>query len=92
MSHVFSLSFQFEQNPGLRKYLLKTQDNYLVDCDVMDLFLGSGLNAQNLDSNYPDRYPGKNMHGRVLMNLRAKFRADPKYAEEAQAIDSLNKQ
>jgi hypothetical protein len=59
---------------------------------MMDLFLGSGLNAQNPDSSHPYKYPGKNMHGQVLMNLRAKFRADPKYAEEVQAIDSLNKQ
>jgi predicted NAD-dependent protein-ADP-ribosyltransferase YbiA (DUF1768 family) len=55
---------------------------------MMDLFLGSGINAKNPMSNFPDNYPGKNTHGKVLMNLRAKIRADPKYADEVKAIEN----
>ena len=74
--------FQFEQNAGLRKYLLKTENNILVDCSTGDFLLGCGLTIDNPDVKDLTKWPGKNFHGKAMMELRDSFRTDPKYADE----------
>lgn len=58
---------KFTQHESLKKLLLSTQDSILIEDSPSDTFWGCGRNKN-----------GKNMLGKILMELREEFRKDNK--------------
>jgi ribA/ribD-fused uncharacterized protein len=62
---------KFGQDDALRAYLLGTGDRVLVEASPVDPIWGIGLAADHPDARVPDRWPGQNLLGRALMEVRA---------------------
>ena len=80
------LKEKFKQNPGYRKYLIKTGDHQMVYCDPRDKLFGIGLSIWDPESANPDKWPGKNLLGKNLEKIRSEILADPEYKEEIKEI------
>ncbi len=65
---------KFGQNPDLRRYLLGTGDQVLVEASPEDEFWGIGLAADHPDAFSPSRRPGTNLLGFALIQVRAALR------------------
>ena len=76
------LKEKFKQNPGYRKYLIKTGDNQMVYCDPKDKLYGTGTGIWDPDSTNPEKWPGKNLLGKNLEKVRSEFLTDPDYKKE----------
>lgn len=61
---------KFAQNPDLRDKLLATKDAILAECAVYDKLWGIGLSREHPDCQHPEKWPGKNLLGEVLMEVR----------------------
>lgn len=61
---------KFAQNPDLKEKLLSTKDAILAECAVHDKTWGIGLTKKDPDCQHPDRWPGKNLLGEILMEVR----------------------
>lgn len=55
-------------------YLLSTGDKILAEASPYDTIWGIGLEASDFDSTHPDRWPGKNLLGKVLMRVREELK------------------
>jgi ribA/ribD-fused uncharacterized protein len=64
---------KFAQNPPLRYFLLSTRDKVLAEASPHDAVWGIGLAADHADARHPDRWPGRNLLGFVLMSVRDDF-------------------
>ena len=67
---------KFTQNPDLMEKLLATGDRILAEASPKDKIWGIGLTAEEAAMMEPADWPGENLLGRVLMDLRAEFRAE----------------
>lgn len=61
---------KFSQNEKLRDYLLSTRDRILVEASPKDDVWGIGLEEQHPDAINPRRWPGTNLLGFALMEVR----------------------
>lgn len=61
---------KFEQNPELQAQLLVTGDKTLVEAAHYDKIWGNGLSANHPDANDPSKWPGLNLLGQCLMEVR----------------------
>ena len=61
----------FSQDPHLSRRLLETHDSILVEASPYDKVWGAGLNANQVMRTEPKHYPGQNLLGRILMNVRS---------------------
>lgn len=73
---------KFTQNPKLKKYLLDTGDALLVEASPYDKIWGIGLDAETAAQMDPKDWPGQNLLGKALMEVRAAIR-NPKAAGDA---------
>ncbi|MBQ6564400.1 MAG: DUF1768 domain-containing protein, partial [Clostridia bacterium] len=64
---------KYEQNPELMARLLQTGDALLAEASPTDRVWGIGLDASDAAKNDPRDWPGENLLGRILMELRAEF-------------------
>ncbi len=64
---------KFEQNDGLKTYLLGTGDAVLVEASPRDRIWGIGMGASNPDAENPERWRGGNLLGFALMEVRARL-------------------
>ena len=64
---------KFEQNPELMEKLLATGDALLAEASPKDTIWGIGLDAAAAAETDPDQWPGQNLMGKILMELRAEF-------------------
>jgi len=71
---------KFAQNDRLRTWLLNTGNRTLAECAVHDRIWGTGTSMSDPDSDYPDRWKGKNLLGTVLMEVREELRNQPQGA------------
>ena len=78
--------FQFLQNSGCRKYLLKTEGSRLVNCDPDDTFLGIGVGRFEDESNHPAQWKGKNVSGETLQKVREALLNKADLQEEVKMI------
>jgi ribA/ribD-fused uncharacterized protein len=62
---------KFDQHPHLRDYLLSTGASVLVEASPYDRIWGIGLRASDPRAVHPDRWPGLNLLGFALMQVRA---------------------
>jgi len=65
---------KFGQHPDLRQYLLGTGDRVLVEASPVDRIWGIGLAADHPHATDPARWPGMNLLGFALMEVRAILR------------------
>lgn len=61
---------KFAGIPSLRAYLLSTEDAILVEASSTDLVWGNGLDEFDRDARNPARWPGLNLLGFALMEVR----------------------
>ena len=68
---------KFEQNPDLKAQLLATGTAILAEASPRDKIWGIGKTARTAAEVDPSEWPGKNLLGKILMELREEFAADP---------------
>ena len=61
---------KFAGIPSLRRFLLSTGDAILVEASSTDLVWGNGLDEFDRDARNPSRWPGLNLLGFALMEVR----------------------
>lgn len=64
---------KFDQHPHLREYLLSTGTSVLVEASPYDRIWGIGLRASDPRAADPARWPGLNLLGFALMQVRTKL-------------------
>ena len=64
---------KYEQNPDLMKMLLDTGNVILAEASPNDRIWGIGLDAAQAASMDKSEWPGQNLLGRALMELRSEF-------------------
>ena len=67
---------KFLQHPDLREKLLSTGDAILAEASPLDGIWGIKLSADAAEDVDPSRWPGLNLQGKLLMELREEFRAN----------------
>ena len=65
---------KFSQNEKLRDFLLSTGDKILVEASPKDNVWGIGLDEESPDAVNPKRWPGTNLLGFALMEVRDKIK------------------
>ena len=78
-SRCFDIVFRgnmlkFGQNPELKKHLLDTGDQILVEASPYDKVWGIGLGQDDSRAVNPAQWEGKNLLGQVLMVVRHELR------------------
>lgn len=66
---------KFTQNPELAAWLTATGTQILVEASPVDAIWGIGLAADHPDAPHPDRWPGLNLLGFALMEVRQQLQA-----------------
>jgi ribA/ribD-fused uncharacterized protein len=66
---------KFGQHPELRDFLLGTGARVLVETSPVDRIWGTGLAADHEYSTSPEHWPGLNLLGFALMEVRHQLRA-----------------
>ena len=61
------------QNPDLKERLLSTGDAILAEASPKDRIWGIGLDAKTASGMEPNAWPGMNLLGKALMELREEF-------------------
>ena len=72
---------KFSQNKGLRRKLFQTGDRLLVEASPLDTIWGIGLDAEQARQTPEDQWPGQNLLGRIVTQVREELRAQ--HPEEA---------
>ena len=71
---VAGTAAKFGAHEDLRRFLVTTGDRVLVEASPLDAVWGIGLAADHPDAANPDRWPGLNLLGKALMDVRARLR------------------
>jgi len=66
--------YKFTSHPGLSAFLLSTGDQVLVEASPVDNIWGIGMEAGNPAAKDPAMWPGENLLGFALMEVREKIR------------------
>ena len=74
---------KYEQNDDLRVLLLSTGNSVLAEASPKDTIWGVGLDAAAAEQTAPSEWRGKNLLGKILMELRAEFRGDSDVPDES---------
>lgn len=78
---------KFTQNTKLKEFLLSTGDKILVEASPKDTIWGIGLSADDPNVCIPDRWPGENRLGFILMEVRDIIRG--KESEQSEHENSV---
>ena len=65
---------KISQNPDMRRCLLSTGDRLMAEASPFDPVWGIGLRADNPDASCRSRWPGQNLLGHVLQDVRQLLR------------------
>lgn len=65
---------KFWNNMALKKYLMTTEQKILAYTDSEDLIWGTGLDIDHEDAEDPSKWPGQNLLGFAIMELRDHLR------------------
>jgi ribA/ribD-fused uncharacterized protein len=66
---------KFSQHAGLREFLLGTGDRVIVEASPRDSIWGIGLAANDQRAMSPEQWPGLNLLGFALMEVRQRLQA-----------------
>ena len=77
---------KFGQNKGLRRKLFQTGDKQLVEASPLDTIWGIGLDEANARRTPPDQWPGQNLLGKIITQVREELRGE--YADEAATVET----
>ena len=69
---------KYQQNENLLGSLLKTDDDVLVYCNSADLYWGNGVDIMDKRASEPMEWPGDNVLGFILMDVRSSLRNETK--------------
>ena len=64
---------KYEQNPDLMARLINTGNAILAEASPKDTIWGIGLDASAASETDPTEWPGQNLLGKILMELRSEF-------------------
>ena len=64
---------KYEQNPDLKEMLLSTGDSIMAEASPKDYVWGIAMDAKTAAKTDPAEWPGENLLGRILMELREEF-------------------
>lgn len=64
---------KYMQNPDLKALLLSTGDSILAEASPKDAVWGIAMDAKTASNVAPFKWPGENLLGRILMELRKEF-------------------
>lgn len=64
---------KFARHPDLAAWLRATGDQVLVEASPVDAVWGIGLDERHADAPHPERWPGLNLLGFALMDVRARL-------------------
>ena len=67
---------KFSQNPALRQKLIATGSEILALASPSDSVWGIGMRASAAEKCTPEEWPGQNLLGKILMQLREEFRGE----------------
>jgi len=70
------LRAKFSQHPELKDLLVSTKDRPIGEADPRDKYWGIGTGADTSKAKDPAKWPGKNMLGKLLTDLRDEFSGD----------------
>lgn len=70
------LKAKFRQNPAIRKMLLGTSDAILAECSPTDKKWGIGIDIKDPARLDTSKWEGKNLLGRILMEVRDELRLE----------------
>lgn len=65
---------KFTQRPDLREFLLGTGARVLVEAAPNDAIWGIGVDKHDPRASHPDQWPGENLLGFALMQVRARLK------------------
>jgi ribA/ribD-fused uncharacterized protein len=68
-----ALRAKFSQHPELKDLLLSTKDRPIGEADPRDKYWAIGTGADTSKAKNPEKWPGKNILGKLLMELRSEF-------------------
>ncbi len=85
------LEAKLEQVPEFRSQLMETGSAVLAEC-THDLFWAAGLTANQAKHCKPAYFPGQNMLGKILMNLRERHRNVNNNDEKYSSLVKPNKE
>lgn len=77
---------KYAQNPDLMRLLLSTEDSILAEASPKDTVWGIGLTADAAEKTDSSEWPGENLLGKVLMELRDEFRGEVRERVKLQQI------
>lgn len=64
---------KFSQNPSMKKALMDTGSAIIAEASLYDRVWGIGLSAQDAIRMDPSKWPGQNLLGRILVDVREKI-------------------
>ncbi|KAI1696654.1 AAA domain-containing protein [Ditylenchus destructor] len=84
-----ALEAKFVQNKVLADRLVDTADYILIEANRDDKFWAVGLPLQHASLKNPEKWKGKNMLGKLLMELREKLKQPPSTDQQDMEVDEL---
>ena len=64
---------KYDQNQDLKDRLIKTGKAIMAEASPGDFIWGIGMTANKASSTNPSKWPGQNLLGKILMELRSEF-------------------
>lgn len=69
-----AIKAKFMQHPDLKTKLLETGTRPIGEASARDKYWGIGTSAETSKANDPSKWPGKNVMGKMLMDLRTELK------------------
>ena len=82
------LRAKFDQHPELRKTLMESGDTVIAECVPNQFMWSTGLSKEAAARTHPEKWPGKNILGEMMVELRQEYRDKQKEAQ----IDQMKKE
>lgn len=84
---------KFSQNEGLKRELLATGNCIIAEASPYDDIFGIKLTAEEAADIMPDQWPGRNLLGKALMEVRAELGGGMNVADiiNSSALDTINR-
>lgn len=67
---------KFTQNPNLTRFLLNVSEELIAEASPYDIIWGVGLSENNPDIQFPKKWKGLNLLGKVIMEVRSNLSHD----------------